>query len=245
MTTLIALFEKQADLTQEKLKALDEKVSGLVFDLSTPEGFKAAKETRSECKAITEKVARIAIDTKKEIDGERKSLIEKVETIYSGVITPLEEEEKKRKDEKKKKDDAKKAAEKAIRDQIDDIRAFAQDIYSKTSQEVQDTIEAISTIDVTQFGKLQEEATRVKKETINLLGGALSLIIQNENTPKAQPTKTPEPDVEPEPVIMRETLPGVSSTLLGELWIWFEEKGLSYDDFEEVETIICKYTEMK
>lgn len=233
MTGIIEVFKKEASATQENIEDLKEKVKDLVFDLKTPEGFKAAKDTRAECKSITDKISRIAIDTKNEIDGERKKLTKEVEGIYSGITSPLKIEEDQRKADKKKLDDKKKAAEQAIRDSIDGIRAFAHDLYSKTSQEVQETIEAISTIDVTQFGKLQDEAKRVKKETIDLLGGALPLIIQKENTPKVQPIQKPAPEVTKENVWAPP-----KTTLHGKLLEWMEVNAIYGNSAEELLAII-------
>lgn len=227
MTTLIKLFEEKADLTQEKLEALKQRVEGLVFDLSTKDGFAAAKETRKECKTILEKIDRAAIDYKNEVDAARKGLKKNVEEIYTSTTTPLEEEESRRKAEKKKKEDEKKAAEQAIREQIDGIRVFAQNVYTMSSQEVQDTIEAISTIDITQFGKLQDEADRAKKETISILGSALPLIIKSESAPKPQPVAE-----QPAPA---------EKTIWEELADFCDQVGMSLKDSEKLETIIKKY----
>lgn len=180
-TKLVKAFETELNLTEEGFIELTEQKKGLVIDVKTEEGFKLARKERTERNKTIEGVDRLAIDGKAAVDEARNILKDRINKIYAPTVTSFEAEELRRKEEKKRI--AKEEAERIekIREQINSIRQFSNNLFGKSSEELQGTIEAVDMIDVSEnFAELTQEAMAVKKETLAELNQALSSAIQNE-----------------------------------------------------------------
>jgi len=180
-TKLTAAFETELNLTEQGFSELTEQKKGLVIDVSTEAGFKLARKERSEQNGTLKDIDRLAVDGKTAIDSVRNTLKERVIGIYAPIVTAFEAENIKRKEAEAKKKEKEAERIKAIRDQINGIRLWANNLTGKASSEIQDIIEAVYMIDVSEnFAELTQEALTVKKETLGELTLALSSTIQNE-----------------------------------------------------------------
>lgn len=183
----IAELVFQEELTEAGLQELRSKYpASLVVDMSDDEQFKAARKTRTEMNKLTEAINRRRIDVCNEIKSRGDNLVKQVEEIYSVIVQPFEVEDQRRKEiaaEEKRKRDALLAQERA---QINSIAGAVADCLGKSSQYIQDTIEAIDLIETAGFDKeLIHEAIEAKQKTLSALGAALSQAMVNEAAAEA------------------------------------------------------------
>jgi len=180
--SLVEAFKKELSLTEKGLAELTEKKKGLVIDVSTDDGFKLARKERTEQNKLLERIDRIGIDGKKAVDDARGALKESIIEIYSSTVTAFEAEDVRRKQEEKRKKEEEENRINGIREEINGIRLFSSNLHGKPSQELQEIIEAVDMIDVSEsFAELTQEALTTKTETLSELNHALVTAIQNEN----------------------------------------------------------------
>lgn len=178
---LVQAFESELNLTEQGLLELTEQKKGLVIDVSTDEGFKLARKERTEQNKILKNIDDLAISGKKSVDQARSILKERVAEIYAPTVTAFEAENIRRKEAERIKKEAEEKRIQEIRNQINSIRQFATNLFSKSSEDLQGIIEAVDMIDVSEsFAELTQEALSVKKETLSELNHALASAIQNE-----------------------------------------------------------------
>ena len=178
---IVTAFETELNLTEEGFIKLTEQKNGLVIDVKTTEGFKLARKERTERNKTIEGVDRLAIDGKTAVDEARNVLKERINKIYAPIVTAFEVEDLRQKEEKKKKAQDEAERIEKIRDQINSIRLFATNLIGQTSEGLQEIIEAVDMIDVSEsFAELTQDAMSVKKETLADLNQALASAIQNE-----------------------------------------------------------------
>jgi len=179
--TLIKTFEKELNLTEKGLIELAESKKGLVFDVSTDAGFKAARKEKNEQNTWLKDIDRLAIDSKTSIDDARKELKSKVEKIYLPTVNAFDNEDAKRKEEKRLKEEAEQERVLEIKKHIEGISDNAKNLHGKSSDEISAIIEAVDLIDVSEFfAEFTTDAMAAIKLTLSELNLALSYAIQNE-----------------------------------------------------------------
>lgn len=177
---LIKAFEKELNLTEKGLAELAESKKGLVFDVSTNDGFKAARKEKTEQNGLLKDIDRLAIDSKSSIDDARKELKSKVEKIYLPTVNAFDNEDAKRKEAKKIQEAAEESRIAEIKKHIASIEDNAKNLHGKSSEEISAIIEAVDLIDVSEFfAEFTTDAMAVIKVTLTELNLALSYAIQN------------------------------------------------------------------
>lgn len=178
---LVQAFETELNLTEQGLRELSEQKKGLVIDVTTESGFKLARKERTEQNKLLKNIDDLAISGKRSVDDARGILKERVTEIYAPNVTAFEAEDIRRKEEAKRLEQIEAERLQNMRNQINSISAFAMNANVKSVAELQDIIEAVDMIDVSEnFAELTQEALAVKKETLASLNISLMSAIQNE-----------------------------------------------------------------
>lgn len=180
-TKLVAAFENELNLTEQGFIELASQKEGLVIDVKTEAGFKLARKERTEQNKILKNIDDLAISGKRSVDDARNTLKERVSNIYLPIVSAFEAEQEIRKEAARLKAEAEAERVNNIRAEIEGIRQFSMNLTGKDKDELQDIIEAVDMIDVSEnFAELTQEAMQIKKETLSELNLALSAAIQAE-----------------------------------------------------------------
>lgn len=177
-----------SEITEAALAELRQRYpSDLVFDMTDDAVFSAARKVRTERNKLVEAINRKRIDFCAEVKTHGDNLVTEINKIYDVSVKPFELE-----DERRKKIEADKKAlyESTIaaeRKKIKEIGDWVSFCVGKSSDEIQNVIEAVDMIDAAGFHKdVIHEAIEVKTSTLSLLGQSLSQVLQNESAAKAQ-----------------------------------------------------------
>ena len=180
-TKLVAAFENELNLTEHGLIELANQKKGLAIDVKTEDGFKLARKERTEQNKILKNIDDLAISGKRSVDDARNTLKERVSNIYLPIVSAFEAEQEIRKEAARLKAEAEAERVNNIKVQIEGIRQFSMNLTGKGTKELQEIIEAVDMIDVSEnFAELTQEAMQIKKETLSELNLALSAAIQAE-----------------------------------------------------------------
>lgn len=178
---IVQAFEQELNLTEQGLLELIEQKKGLIIDVNTEAGFKLARKERTEQNKIIKNIDDLAITGKKSVDKARSVLKDRVFSIYAPTVTAFEAENLRRQEVEAQKKLKEENRINTMRERINNIRKLSTDLFDKSSTELQDIIEAVDMIDVSEdFAELTQEALMVKKETLTVLSQALTSSLQSE-----------------------------------------------------------------
>ncbi len=173
---IMTAFQSELSLTEQDLALLQDQKKDLILERTsdgeglTDAAFKAGKADKRECKKITDGIARLAIDTKKGIDDQRKDLIARVDDIYKCVIDQVSDEDKRRKEIAKEKERLKQIEAQRIDNAIEAIRNMRHNADERDLDSIQECIDQVSNFPLGKdYGSRTAEAYEAQQETITSL----------------------------------------------------------------------------
>lgn len=161
-TKIIAIFGDT--VTEKALSEIESKHMNLVHDFSNEEEFKAARKVNAEMNKLLKEVDRVGIDAAKEVTEMRNQFKERIESAYSGTITPFKIEDQRRKDEKKRIEDAKKARIAEQENKLSMIKGASARAIHLSYDEIEDILQQVMSVDIESFDDDMKQDAKFAKD---------------------------------------------------------------------------------
>ena len=182
---IVLAMQTELNLTEKDLIELEKEKAGLVFDVKTDSGFKAAKKERQERNKINGNIDRLAIDGKKAIDEIRVTLKDRVEAAYTNIVQPFEVEDAERKRIAAEAKEKEQARVDAIQDRINLMRSFVDTAKGLDIDGISGLIEAVDLIDCADnFDEFAGDALTVQRDVLSDLNIKLKQAIAEDDLAK-------------------------------------------------------------
>lgn len=253
---IVAIFN--STVTDNAIEDIKKKHDGLVHDFTNEESFKAAKKVRTEMNKLLERVDRVGIDSAQQVTDMRNELKERIESAYSGTVTPFLIENQSRIDEAKR---IKKEKESRIYEQTQKLAlmkgASARALHLPID-DIEDILQDVMGIDIESFdADMKDEAKAAKEISLAQLKDAFEFATQKEDMRKKQEIQAAEladknDEIErmkaqiaamtkqPEKELEATFFAGIESLELS-LSSWFDENNISDSSIKELEEILINY----
>lgn len=250
---VVAIFSDT--VTDIAIKEIAQKHDGLVHDFSNEEEFKAARKINTEMNKLLKEVDRVGIDAAKNVTDMRNDLKERIESAYSGTVTPFKIEDQKRKDEKKRIEDEKQAKIQSQKNILNMLKNASARAIHLPVDDIEDILQDVMSVDLSEFDDdMKPEAQTAKDISLAQLNDAFKYAAEKEQARKAAEIKEAElADKNDEIEKLKAQLAAMQpkqdssheeykATLSEKLDDWYKGTHLDIDDFDNLLSIIEKFT---
>lgn len=172
VNTAVAEFDRVA----AGIGALKQQYAGVVFDVTTTAGMKAACEARAAIRAPRYEVERVRKAVKapilalgREIDARAAKITAELLAIEGPIDTHIKAEESRKEEDRKRKAEAERARVAAIQEDIEhDLRCVPAAMVGRPAAEIDVTIRDVVAIEITaeRFAEFAQIASSVKESTL-------------------------------------------------------------------------------
>lgn len=160
--------------TAAALAELRQKYAKAVFDTSTPAGMAKAVAARRELREVRVNLEKLrkelkqpALERSRLIDAEAKTLTVQIEEMEKPIDDQIKAEEQRKAEEKAERERVEREKIEELQRRVADIRSIAVLCAGKTSEIIEQHLEALKGFDIgPEFGLLQHEAYAAKGETL-------------------------------------------------------------------------------
>ena len=182
---IVAIFNDT--VTDNALLDIAKKHDGLVHDFSNDAEFKAARKVNTEMNKLLKQVDTVGIAAAKQVTETRNQLKEKIETAYSGTVTPFLIEDQKRKNEAKRIKAEKEARIAEQKEKLDLIKGASSRAIHLPIDDIEDILQEVMSIEIDFFDiDMQQEAKAAKEISLASLKDAFKFAEEREDARKAK-----------------------------------------------------------
>lgn len=182
-TTALALVTRSLTDLKEiatNVAALEQKYKGVVFDVKTTAGMKAACEARVAIRKprytiqTMQKDAKASLNSlKKAVDDQAEAVITRIAAIEDPVHEQISNEEKRKEEEKKAREEAERVRVAAIQARIEEIRQLPLEVSGERIERIDDAIKLLVAFEIDDtFAELKQQAEGAKATTLIRLRAA-------------------------------------------------------------------------
>jgi hypothetical protein len=190
-TTALALVTRSiTDLNKiaADVVALEQKYKGVVFDVKTTAGMKAACEARLAIRKprytiqTMQKDAKAPLNNlKKSIDDQAEAVIARIAAVEGPIHEQIANEEQRKEDEKKAREHAERARLAALQSRVDEIRQFPLDVVGTSAEHIESIIKKVVDLVVDDtFAELKQQAEGAKATSLIRLRAAHTKVLAHE-----------------------------------------------------------------
>ena len=180
---ILAIFTDT--VTEDAIKMITSKHEGLVHDFNNEAEFKAARKVSAEMNKLLKEVDRVGIDSANQVTELRNELKQRIESAYSGTVTPFKIEDQKRKDEVARVKAEKEARLKEQGDKLAMIKGASARAIHLPIDDIEDILQEVMSIDLAFFDEdMQQEARAAKEISLAQLQDAFKFASEKEEMRK-------------------------------------------------------------
>lgn len=188
---ILAIFSDT--VTADALESITATHFGLVHDFTNEAEFKAARKVTTEMNKLLKQVDTVGIAGAKQITAIRSDLKDRIESAYSGTVTPFLIEDTKRKNEVKRIKEETDARIAAQRSKLDLIKGASARAIHLPIDDIEDILQEVMSVDLNFFDDdMKQEAKASKEISLEQLQDAFKFATQKEEARKEIELKSAE-----------------------------------------------------